>query len=286
MITELVQTTGTVRGWADQQWHPYADEAEARQWLRAVLTEHAVLTRFTSRLDNTAMTADPTFVPANVPWLSRVRDLRSQPDVTDETGFAPCGTSFCGAGRCAAGQDGFEGCQCSDGFNARAATRPSGRLIGGGTRLSCVDASFDLMQGVEVLGPSPCDFTTCENGTCEVVAGFATCACDSGRSAFPTAEGMTCLTPDAVFGPEQLLWPELLDDFWPDGGTDSPTGIADPGLPTGVAERAPPLSCNGATATSSGIERLQGTADEPTGCPTGGAAALLLALPLGLRRRR
>jgi len=290
VVTELALPSAQARDLVDQQFHPFQDEADARLWLRTVLSRHDFLTRFTSRLENTAMTIDPTFVPAGGANIDRLRDLRNQDDFTDNTGYAPCGTSFCGTGQCAARQGGYEGCLCRDGYTARAADRPGAPGMGGGQRIACVDASFNLLAGVQADGPGACDFTTCENGTCEVVGGFATCRCDRGRAAFPTADGMICLTPDATFGAEQLLWGETLDEWWPDGGLRHPGNLFDPGAPTtrtGVYGELPSLPGCADTDTTSGIENLQEDDGSlrASGC-SGTAAALLLLLPLGALRRR
>ncbi len=263
-FTEWSDSSAQLSSAVSNVWLGSTDEDEAKQYVADLSGRHAVVTRLYTRLSNVDMVLDPVFGAAGTATVSNVHDLSGHDPVHisyDVDPELPCNDTFCGlGGSCATtvGGDG-DGCLCEPGYLARRIEAPSVSRTGEAT-VTCQDALFNMMASLDAeMDMDPCEGWTCGEGSCEVLNGMPTCACDDGFAAVPVGERLRCREVSAVYDAEQLLWPG-----WP---TD-PDAAADDG---GTAAIAP--------GSMAGCE----------GCAASGRAPIgllsLLLLPVLIRRR-
>jgi len=215
-VTEFADTTAVTQEGVNNFFSGASDDQEAREWISAMLSRNAYVTRMYSRLSGWEMTTDPSFArAASDETVSRTLDLSSRPAI-DVCGPnrepEPCGQTYCGTdSMCATTDAGVDGCVCAAGSTARVIQEPTGP--GGFLRDTVVCQQTELEFLADVLGSedgpaNPCDFASCgEFGQCTAVNGFATCSCDEGFAAVPSgAGGSVCSQVRETFAPDQLLW--------------------------------------------------------------------------------
>lgn len=217
-VTEFADTATTVSAGADGFFTNAADDAEAREWLAGVLSQHDYVTRMYTRISGWEMEFDPTFSRASADTtVSRVLDLSDRPAVEvcgpqNAERVQPCGQTYCGVDAlCATTDAGIDGCLCPADTTARVISEPGSP--GGFLRETVTCQRNDLEFLANVIGTAdgpadPCDTASCgEFGQCVAVNGFATCDCDDEFAAVPDgAGGAVCSAVQKTFGPEKLLW--------------------------------------------------------------------------------
>jgi hypothetical protein len=182
-----------------------ADCGEAEDLMRGMelverlSSEHAVVTRLTTRLSPHEMTFDPIFVPVDAmpggTGRLQLEGLRlhvdeCQSDVRDPMELEAiearqqCATTYCGEGRCAITHRGA-GCRCASGFVAR-----QFQDMDGLPSITCIpeESIVDYAAGGLVL-KDPCANLDCGLGECLDIGGFAACRCGTAATAVVDARG-------------------------------------------------------------------------------------------------
>jgi hypothetical protein len=221
MVSWMVDEFGG-RAWVTEFAGPRPDDAGVSD-----LTDSPYITRLFTRMSGWEMTEDPMFGPSDGHDIDNVRDLSlgAPQDICAPFGQGnACGGVYCGEGAQCADLGGFPGCVCPEGQVARAVLeRGLGRMF---SKVTCTRTDFNMMEGMPdglETPPDPCAALSCGNGTCTVLNGFATCACDEGSAAtVGFGGGLTC---QAFSG--ELQGPEVMLPTWSDDGVD---GLAVAGL--------------------------------------------------------
>jgi MYXO-CTERM domain-containing protein len=204
---------------AINSWSWNEEYADSIARLEQLQNQYGYLTRLYARASAWEMLSDPSFAPTTGGDVDRFLDLSDQPEVEVCAGEGrqaerdtACGQMYCGEGATCATTDGWgDACVCPEGTVAREINES--RVSGGTTvpTVTCERLDSDLFEGVLTSGVAfedPCADAQCgENGTCELVNGFATCACESGFAAAATGLGTPiCVTAQNEYSAEQLLW--------------------------------------------------------------------------------
>ncbi len=216
MVTEFMDSVGTVSSTADANWSWNPDFAESRGFVCELGDRQTMITPIKTTLSAWEMNSDPVFEEQDGVQVSNVHDLSDRPAV--ETCWRPdppvaCGALYCGVGaECARTAEG-DACVCPEGTAARVITDPRVQASFVSTTVFCQDTTFDLMSSLADLnlsgaGLDPCaNFSCGDNGECAAINGFPACTCADGFAAVPDGgNGMTCASVQQTYGPEQLLW--------------------------------------------------------------------------------
>lgn len=220
-VTEYANTTANTQELVDRANLFTPDAEESRAYITNVLSSFQYVTRLYSRMSGWEMTDDPVFAPSPGPSVDRDHDLSGRPPIevcSDTFEPVPCGNTYCGVNSmCATTAGGADGCLCAAGTVARQITSPVGANRALTQAVTCQDRELNLLAEADI--GDPCAGYSCgDNGACEAINGFPTCACDSGFAAIvdPSRRRLLCLAVQSQYAPEQLLWIERPADF--DGG--------------------------------------------------------------------
>lgn len=209
-VTEHAAASSEVQPLVNGTFLNVPDLEESRDYITNVLDTFPYVTRMYTRMSGWEMTDDPPFAPSPGGDVSRVHDLSERPpiEVCAETPpDIPCGNTYCGVGAlCATTADGVDGCVCNDGTAARQITAPVGAGRALRQTVVCQDSDLNLLAEADI--GDPCDGYSCgDNGRCQSVNGFATCACDAGFAAIVdnSRNRLLCSPVQTTYAPEQLL---------------------------------------------------------------------------------
>ncbi|MCP4869754.1 MAG: DUF2330 domain-containing protein [Proteobacteria bacterium] len=217
MITEYAGTSTETWNLVNAQTLAVNDFNESLTFINGVLSRNGYMTRAYTRVSAEDMDEDPAFVVSNEGDKSRVLDLSTRPAVEicaigpSETLDVPCGDMYCGEGAlCATTELGIDGCVCGEGTYARSIIAPTGPGGFLAPTVVCQSAEFDMLTSARDngdLAADACADTTCgDNGTCQDVGGFPTCACEDGYAAASVGGSLECSAIERTYGPEQLMW--------------------------------------------------------------------------------
>lgn len=168
------------------------DLAEGAEFVNALQSKYARLTRLTTRMSAEDMSYDPVFKPDFRMAATGALSLRSQSkslasceaDILDRVHYdeimarQECATTYCGTGTCVVTELGAA-CDCNAGSTAKQFTDLDGQLS-----VTCVPdvAPVDLAAGGLEL-PDVCAGINCSLGSCLAVGGFPTCQCEDDAAA-------------------------------------------------------------------------------------------------------
>jgi hypothetical protein len=175
------------------------DIVRGLEMVERLSSEHAVVTRLTTRLSPHEMTFDPIFVPVDAMpggagrlQLEGLRlhvdecrsDVRDPMELEAIEARQQCATTYCGEGRCAVTDRGA-GCRCAPGFVAR-----QFQDLDGLPSITCIpeEPIVDYAAGGLVL-KDPCANLDCGLGECLDIGGFAACRCGTAATAVVDARG-------------------------------------------------------------------------------------------------
>lgn len=224
-VTEYAAPSSEMRDRVQSTFLNVPDLEESQAYLDDVFDTFPYVTRMYTRMSGWEMTDDPTFGPAPGGDVDRVHDLSGRPAIevcAEERPLeVPCGDTYCGVGAlCAATADGVDGCVCNDGAVARQITAPVGAGRALRQTVVCQDSELNLLAEADI--GNPCDGYSCgDNGSCQAVNGFATCACDAGFAAVVdnNRNRLLCSPVQSTYAPDQLLSANLPGGL---GGRDGP----------------------------------------------------------------
>ncbi|MBM66651.1 MAG: hypothetical protein CMH55_10495 [Myxococcales bacterium] len=195
------------------------DAEETAAYLRTLFERYGYMSRLYSRVSGWEMLSDPVFVSLDGGDVPRQLDLsdREPIEVCGDNNFrVACGRFYCGEGaRCGITREGGEGCVCPEGTVARVVSGPQG--VGRNNpraTVYCANENFDMLASMapDIDTPgNPCQAIDCGAGTCKIIGGAATCACDDHQVAVLSEPNnrasLTCVEAFKTFEPTQLLWP-------------------------------------------------------------------------------
>lgn len=271
-VTEMAGPTDALRDAIMAAMTSSPEQAEARDALLTLATDHAYLTRLYARLSPDEMTVDPIFRASGGEDVPRERQLARYVDGVDlcrESTPDPCAFTACGSGATCVPVSTeswpwvLPGCSCADGASGRATVDPTNTVVA-----ACQRVESYLSPGE--LGFDPCDGYDCGDGTCLPISATPTCACDPDRVAigfvFEGVRRTLCVDPAEVV-PREVLEP-----------TAPP--VDDAGIPFDAAPEAgtAPLGAVGGGGCACSVG-----ADEPAPLP---GVVLVLAVLLTRSRSR
>ena len=181
------------------------------QNLTSRFPQHAIVSRFYTRLNPEQMTVDPIFASSTAaPGVTNLLDLSGQPTPFGCNGIntdvlpSLCAYNFCGPGASCGVVDSQVACKCADGDVAQDITNPDGS-----DGVTCVPSSNPFGITAEAGGAGtefdPCNDVDCGAGSCVLRNGFPTCDCDDAAFACLEEDGsILCVEPTEepeTFGP-------------------------------------------------------------------------------------